>query len=60
MAEINHSVLAAAGALVLTACAGSALANDANTNAALGCHFCRLANRSPAEKSLGFEREVKI
>jgi hypothetical protein len=35
MAAINYSVLAAAAALVLTACAASALANDANTNAAL-------------------------
>jgi ketosteroid isomerase-like protein len=35
MAAINYSVLAAAAALVLTACAASALANDANTDAAL-------------------------
>ena len=35
MAEINYSVLAAAAALVLTAGAASALANDANTKAAL-------------------------
>jgi Domain of unknown function (DUF4440) len=35
MAEINHSVLTAAAALVLTACAASALANDADTKAAL-------------------------
>ena len=35
MAEINHSVLAAAAALVSTACAASALANDANTKAEL-------------------------
>ena len=35
MVEINHSVLAAAAALVLTAGAASALTNDANTKAAL-------------------------
>jgi ketosteroid isomerase-like protein len=35
MAEINYSVLAAAAALLLTAGAASALANDANTKAAL-------------------------
>jgi len=35
MAENNYSVLAAAAALVLTACAASALANDANSKAAL-------------------------
>jgi ketosteroid isomerase-like protein len=35
MAKVNYSVLAAAAALVLTACAASALANDANTKAAL-------------------------
>jgi hypothetical protein len=35
MTKVNYSVLAAAAALVLTACAASALANDANTKAAL-------------------------
>jgi hypothetical protein len=35
MAEINYSVISAAAAVVLTACTASALANDANTNAAL-------------------------
>src|SRR5579863_8822470 len=35
MVEINYSVVAAAAALVLTACAASALANDASSKAAL-------------------------
>jgi ketosteroid isomerase-like protein len=35
MAKVNYSVLAGAAALVLMACAASAVANDANTKAAL-------------------------